>query len=1017
MVAFAAALFLFAAVQLDESEVDTVPEFLPPVVEVQTEALGLSASEVEQLITVPLEANLLNGVAWLDTIESESMPGLSSIVMTFEPGTDLFQARQVVQERLTQAKGLPNVSRAPAMVQPVSSEGRVMMVGLSSDTVSLIDMSVLARWTIRPFLMGVNGVANVAVWGQRERQLQVLADQRDLVAADVTLLDVVRTTGNALWVSPLTYLEASTPGAGGFIDGPNQRIGIQHILGIESPEDLAAVSIEGREGITLGDVATVVEDHQALIGDAVVDEGPGLFLIVEKFPWSNTVDTTTAVEKALEELAPGLTGIQVETDLFRPAGYLERSIDNVQRTAIMSLILVILAMFALLSRWRVAAVSALSMILSLATAGVVLFITRTEINSMVLAGLVLAIGFIVFDSVDDAERVQSRLWSRGADTADATIGDSLAKSRWLSFSTFVIVAVALVPVFVMDGAAGEFLPDIGLTMLAALLLSIIVSITVTPVLGALLLADDSEHRESWLVTKLGRGFRRTHTSERGSGLRAAVATAVLAVVAVALLPTIERSYVPEFRQTDLLIRFDGVAGTSLQASKRVVASAASEIGALSGVEDVGAHVGRAVLSDEVVNVNSSELWVKIDPDANYSNTIDAIQEIVDGYPGHGTPQAVSYSNARVDDVLRRPADDVVVRLYGENPAVLDSLAEELVALVDEVDGTGNVRALHSRREPAVEIEVDLEKAAAFGLKPGDIRRTAATLLSGIQVGSLFEQQKVFDVVVWSPPEHRQNVSSVETLLIGTPDRDVVQLSEVADVRIAPVENVIRREAVSRYIDVVADVSGRSAESVRNDITAAIEARGLPFEYHARILDDQSESASNQNRVFALTIAVALTILLVLQAAFGSWRLALLLFATSLLALSGGVVALAVSGGVYSIGSSIGLFALFGLAVRSELSLVAHLNSLQLDDGMSPGPVLMTRGLAERFASTVTPLITTALAMVPIIVFGESAGLEVIRPLAIVVFGGLISIALVTLLIVPAAYARFAKPAVRQESLV
>ena len=304
VIVVAAALVLFGAFALDDAEVDTLPEFTPPVVEVQTEALGLSATEVEQLITVPLEAELLNGVAWLETIRSESIPGLSSIVMTFEPGTDLLRARQVVQERLTQAGGLPNVSRAPAMVQPLSSESRVMMVGLSSEELSLLEMGVLARWTVRPFLMGVDGVANVSVWGQRERQLQVRVDPADLVEADLTLLDIVKTTGNALWVSPLSYLEASTPGTGGFIDGPNQRIGIQHILPISEPDDLAAVAIEGAEGLTLGDVVTVVEDHQPLIGDAIIDGGPGLLLVIEKFPWSNTVDTTHAVEDALAEHPP-----------------------------------------------------------------------------------------------------------------------------------------------------------------------------------------------------------------------------------------------------------------------------------------------------------------------------------------------------------------------------------------------------------------------------------------------------------------------------------------------------------------------------------------------------------------------------------------------------------------------------------------------------------------------------------------------------------------------------------------
>src|SRR5688572_21999818 len=268
--------------RVGELPMDALPEFAPPYVEIQTEALGLSANEVEQLITVPMEEGLLSGVAWVDVMRSESVPGLSSIVLVFEPGTDLMRARQMVQERLTLAHALPKVSRPPAMLQPLSSTSRVMMIGLSSKDLSLIEMSVLARWNIRTRLMGVPGVANVAIWGQRERQLQVQVDPIRLRERGVSLDQIVDTTGNALAVSPLTFLEASTPGTGGFIDTPNQRLGIRHVLPIVTPDDLAQVAVDDSEdrgtALRLGDVAEVVEDHQPLIGDAVFGEGPGLLL-------------------------------------------------------------------------------------------------------------------------------------------------------------------------------------------------------------------------------------------------------------------------------------------------------------------------------------------------------------------------------------------------------------------------------------------------------------------------------------------------------------------------------------------------------------------------------------------------------------------------------------------------------------------------------------------------------------------------------------------------------------------
>jgi Cu/Ag efflux pump CusA len=1011
--AVAFGVLIIAAIQLEDTDVETLPEFIPPVVEVQTEALGLSAAEVEQLITVPLEADLLNGVAWLETIRSESIPGLSSIVMTFEPGTDVFRARQVVQERLTQAAGLPNVSRAPAMVQPLSSESRVMLIGLSSDELSLVEMSVLARWTIRPYLMGVDGVANVSVWGQRERQLQVLVDQDELVAADVGLLEVVKTTGNALWVSPLSFLEASTPGTGGFVDGPNQRIGIQHVLGIDGADDLADVTIEGHDGLKLGDVTSVVEDHQPLIGDAVVHDGSGLLLVIEKFPWSNTTDTTDEIESALEELAPGMAGIQVDADIFRPADYLERSLVNTRNAAVAGILLAALATFALLASWRAAMVVLIATVVSLAATALVLILSGNEINLLVLAALVLSAVFITDDAIGSTDGIGRRFARRG-DDPEIVVDDIVGSRRSASYAA-VALALALIPVFAMRGAAGEFLPTVALTTLLALAVSIIVNSTVTPAVGSYLLpreAPDSDLRfvesvrggHQWLFDNFNRW--------RGAGFAGASA---LAVIGLAVVPTLDREFVPELRQTDVVIRLDGAPGTSLAASRRAATSAAAELGRLPDVAEVGALVGRAVLSDRTANVNATELWVKIDPDADYGKAIASIDEVIRGYPGFGHPGAVSYSNDRVDTVLRDASRDLVLRVYGENPETLGAVADEMVELVAGINGTENVRAEHPLLEPAVQIEVDLERAAQHEIKPGDVRRTAATLLSGIEVGSFFEKQKVFEVVVWSPPEMRDSVTAVEQLLIETPGGDRVALSEVADVRVAPVQNVINRDAVSRYVDVTAEVSGRSLGDVEADITAAVNASGLPFEYHVRVLDEAVTSSSSLRRVVAIAAGVAIAIVLLLQAAFASWRLALLLFVVTPLALAGGLVALAVGGGTYSIGSAIGLFAIYGLTLRHALRLVDEFDTRQLDHGEALGEDLVRAGLGTQIQPILATLGTLVVAAVPFVVLGPAAGLEVLRPFAIVVLGGLLTSAIVTLFVLPAVYAQVARPAIARTS--
>src|SRR5512143_3088997 len=345
VVTVAAVTMVFGFRQLRNAPVEVLPEFTQPAVEIQTEALGLSAEEVEQLITLGLEQDLLNGVPWLESIRSESVSGLSSIVLTFKPGTDLMRGRQMVSERLTQAFALPHVSRPPTMLQPMSSTSRVMMIGLSSQTLSLIQMSVLARWTIGPRLLSVPGVANVAIWGQRDRQLQVLADPKKLLDKKVSLLQVLETTGNSLWVSSLSFVEASTPGTGGFIDTANQRIGIRHLLPIVSPEGLAQVPIEGTK-LVLGDVATIREDHQPLIGDAVTNEGTGLLLVVEKFPGANPLVVTRAVEAALDELKPGMAGLDMNPSVYRPADFIEAAVQNVGLALLAGLLLVLLVFVA-----------------------------------------------------------------------------------------------------------------------------------------------------------------------------------------------------------------------------------------------------------------------------------------------------------------------------------------------------------------------------------------------------------------------------------------------------------------------------------------------------------------------------------------------------------------------------------------------------------------------------------------------------------------------------------------------
>jgi CzcA family heavy metal efflux pump len=1009
----ALAIVVLGITQLPNSSIDALPEFSPPYVEIQTEALGLSAEEVEQLITVPLEADLLNGVAWLESIESESITGLSSIILTFEPGTDPIRARQMVAERLTQAHALPNVSKPPTMLQPLSSSNRLMMVSLSSDELSLIEMSVLARWNIRPRLMGVEGVANVAIWGQRERQLQVLVDPARLRDEGVSLSDVVNTTGNALWVSPLTYLEASTPGTGGFIDTPNQRLSVQHILPIDSADDLAQVPIESDDSegpsLMLGDVAEVVEDHQPLIGDALVNDVPGLLLVVEKFPEANTLEVTRAVEDALEAMGPGLTGIQIDSSVFRPATFLESAVDNVTLAVIIGLILVAVVMAGLLLDWRAAVISFVAIPLSLVVGALVLHALGAPVNAMVLAGFVAAIGVLVDDAVVGTTSVLSRLRSSEADRGGAStiaqVVQAILDVRGPMVYATLVIGLVIVPLLLIGDVAGALLPAILVAYLAALLASMLVSLTLTPALAlALLSGRPIKGHESRLALRLkalyGAALAKLFDRRRSAFVTLGVVTAGVVVLFVtSMAPQLGRAGPPAFHARDVLIHWDGAPGTSHTEMSRIVAQAGSELRSVQGVRSVGAHIGRAVTSDQIVGVNAGEIWLSIEPDADYDATLASVQEVIDGYPGLRR-DVVTYPAERVNQVLGGRQEDIAVRIFGQDLDTMRDKAQEISGLLAGIDGISQASVEPQVDEPTVEVEVDLAAAGRHGLKPGDIRRAATTLLSGIEVGSLFEAQKVFEVVVWGTPEMRQNLTTIQELLIETPEGDLVRLGEVADVRIAPSAAVIRRDAVQRAIDVGVTVAGRDVGSILRDVEAALATVEFPLETHAEILGHTAERQAAQGTLLSVIAATAIGMFLVLQAVFASWRLALFVFLSLPAALAGGVLVAFATGDPGSLGAAAGLLAVLGIAVRNGILLIDHCRQLQREQGTEFGPSLVAQGARDRLSPTLMSGLATAAAVLPFAVLPDLTGIEIVHQMSLVILGGLVTSTLLTLFIVP-----------------
>lgn len=1004
--------------QLHNTAVDVYPEFEPPDIQIQAEALGLSAQEVEQLITVPIEQDLLNGIPWVEHIRSRSMPGLSAIDLQFEPGTDLLAARQLTQERMSQAKALPNVGTPPIMVQPTSSTSRIAMISMHSDTVSEIQMSVLARWQIRPRLMSIPGVANVSVWGLRDRQLQVQVDPQRLQSHKVSLTQLIESTGNALWVSPLSFVEASTPGTGGFVETPNQRLGVQHIQPIATPDQLANVAVEGAQSpLRIGDVANVTEDHQPLIGDASVDGAPSLMLVVERFPDANTAQVTHDVDEAIEAMKPGLAGINMDANVFRPETYMNTALRRLGVVGLVSAVLLVASVGLLFVSWRVVLIPVVAVPLSLVSAAWILHLRGETLTTMTLLGLAAAAVVVIDDVVGDVAAIRSRHLAASQDTpaVSSVMGDLVTARRGPLLVALAMSILVLAPVLTIGGVSNAFSWPLAATYVLATVTSLVVALVVTPALAVLLLRDGKAHlRAGPLDRWIRAGADRIATPAIGKPGLVATGAGILAVAAI-LVAWLAPSgpVLPTLQDRNVLVRVQGAPGTSLPEMNRVTASLAAEMREAPGIESAGAHVGRAITSDEIVNVDAGEVWLTVAPNADYQETLAGLREIAAGYPGIHT-SVRTYAEDRVAAARDRVVgDQVVVRVFGSDLATLQDTADDVSRMLSTVKGVLSPRVEPLVTEPTLQIEVDLAAAQRHGLRPGDVRREATTLISGLSVGSLYEEQKVFDVVVWGGPQIRQSLSDLEALRIDTPSGQQVRLGDVAKVRIAPDPVAIDHNSVSRSVDVTAVVNGRSAADVSQDVTSRLRGISFPYEYHAEVLGDAARQQANHVRVAAIAAVVVLLSFLILQAATGSWRLAGALLVTLPVAVAGGVLVAPLVGGVFSIGVLAALFALLALAIRQALVFVRRARELGAEPGASPGDSVL-QAVRESAPSVLGVALVVVVLMVAPAVLGTTAGLEAFHPFAVSMLVGLVTATAVSLIAVPAFYLAIANRTLLKE---
>jgi CzcA family heavy metal efflux pump len=1018
VVAVAAAMVFLGVGQLRQLPVDVFPEFAPPRIEIQVPCLGLSAAEVEALVTTPLEETL-NGLPGLDVLRSKSVEQLSQIQLIFDRGTDLINARQLVAERLaTVTPTLPTWASPPVMLQPLSATSRVMKIGISSKELSTIDMSMIAYWKIRARLLRVPGVANVTIYGERIKMLQVQADPDRMRAHSVSLDKVMNVTADALDAGLLRFSDGAVIGTGGFVDTPNQRLAITHKLPIVTPEDLAQVPIEKRGGkpLVLSDVADVVEDTWPLMGDAVINDGEGLMLIVEKLPWGNTLDVTRGVEAAVDQMRPGLPGMEIDTTIFRPATFVETAIHNLSRALLIGSLLVILILIAFLYDWRSAVVSAVAIPLSLLAAGYVLYLRDATINTMILAGLVISVGVVVDDAIIDVENIVRRLRLYRIETGDRSfastsrivLNSSLEVRSAIVYATLIDV-VAVAPVFLMEGLTGAFFRPLAFSYALAVLASMLVALTVTPALSLILLHRASlERRQSPLVRWLQRGYVAALARIIRSPRPALAAVAVIVLLGIVVAPRLGQSLLPDFKERDFLMHWVTAPGTSHPEEVRITTQASKELRAIPGVRNFGAHIGQALLADEPYGVDFGENWISIDPKVDYDRTRAAVQEVVDGYPGLRR-DVQTYLKERIREVLTGASEAITVRISGPDLHVLEEKAEEVRQAIAGVDGTVEEFVELHKNIPQVDVKVDLAKAQAYGIKPGDVRRAATTLMAGEEVGDIFRDGKAYDIQVWSKPEVRTSLTDIRNLPIDLPSGGHILLSDVADVSLQPTPNAIERESNTRKIDVGANVSGRALGAVVGDVEDALEQIQFPLGYSYDLIGELAERQAADQRLQRFALIAGIAVLLLLVMAFGSWRLGLMAFLALPMALVGGLLAAYLfSGGIISLGSLVGFFTVLGIVARNGIMLITHCQHLEREEGETFGPGLVLRAAKERLAPILMTALATGLALVPLVISGEIPGAEIEYPMAIVILGGLVTATLLNLFIIPALYLRFGR---------
>lgn len=991
--------------------VDVFPDLTAPTVTVLTEAHGMAPEEVEALVTFPIET-AVNGSTGVRRVRSSTAQGISVVWVEFDWGTDIFRARQIVAEKLqTVASALPTGVAAPVLAPVSSVMGEIMMIGLtapdsarakSQPAVSVMELRTIADWTIRRRLLAVPGVAQIIPIGGEVKQYQVIADPARMLATGVTLSEVVRAAESS-----------NANAAGGVYMDKGQEYVIRGIGRVQTAADIGntVVAVRGGIPVILSQVADVKVGAAPKYGDGSVNAKPAVVLAVQKQPGANTLELTRRIERELADMQRALpAGVKIESQLFRQASFITVSIDNVLKALRDGGILVVIVLFMFLWNLRTTAISLVAIPLSLVVAIFAMKLFGISVNTMSLGGMAIAIGALVDDAIIDVENVFRRLKENHHRPAAErlpslrVVYDASREIRASIVKATLIIIVVFLPLFFLGGVEGRLLRPLGFAYVVSILASLLVAVTITPVLCAYLLpnakAVQTEHESAvvrWLKARYAPVLERAIAHPKSVLAGAGVAL----VIAVAAVPFLGSAFLPEFNEGALTVSVVTVPGTSLEESNAIGRRVEEILLANDAVVNTDRRQGRAELDEHAQGVNAAEIDVTLKEDVDKEALFEALRQEFSSIPGTNVTIGQPIGH-RIDHMLSGTRANIAVNIFGPDLTQLRVFGTRVRDAMQGVPGVADLQLEQQMDVPQLQVRADRAALARYGMTVGQLAEAIDVAFNGEAVSQVLEEGRSVDLVVRFPEGLRANAAAISAVSFDTPNGERVPLSQLATVTVTRGPNTISRQDVQRKIVVQANVAGRDLGSTVADIQRVVgEQVVLPAGYHVSY-GGQFEAQAESTRTLALLSLLSVAaIFLILYAEFRSPKTSLLVMANLPLALIGGVLAVFLTTRVVSIASLVGFVTLFGIATRNGILLVSHYRQLLLEGASFHEAVV--RGSMERLSPILMTALTAGLALIPLALGGGEPGNELQTPMAIVILGGLLSATALNMLVLPALY--------------